>query len=96
MAGPSEWTPVSFRLRSCEWGGWWCTDEKVELVEQLFSEVEFDDRFDVWEQLQALTYEEVPYIKVGEGMVLLAYSAQLKNVGLIQLTPAFWNTWLEQ
>ncbi len=87
--------PTQLPFMRCEWGGNWCSDEKVELVNQLFSEVELDDRLDVWEELQELMYEEIPMIKLGEGLDLLAYSERLQNLENVMLAPAFWNTWLE-
>ena len=87
--------PTQLPFMRCEWGGNWCSDEKVELVNQLFTEVELEDRLQVWEDLQALIYEEVPMIKLGEGLDLLAYSERLQNLENVMLAPAFWNTWLE-
>lgn len=88
--------PSQLPLVRCEYAGWWCTDTKQELVERIFSEVKFDDRYATWEELQGSIYEYVPFVKVGEGKTLLAYSAQLQNLGLFQLTPAFWNVWLDE
>jgi peptide/nickel transport system substrate-binding protein len=87
--------PTQLPFMRCEWGGHWCSDEKVELVNRLFSEVELDDRLEVWEELQELIYEEVPMIKTGEGLNLLAYSERLQGLENTMLAPAFWNTWLE-
>jgi peptide/nickel transport system substrate-binding protein len=87
--------PTQLPFMRCEWGGHWCSDEKVELVNRLFSEVELDTRLEVWEDLQALIYEEVPMIKTGEGLNLLAYSPRLQNLTNTMLAPAFWNTWLD-
>jgi peptide/nickel transport system substrate-binding protein len=88
--------PTQLPFMRCEWGGHWCSDEKVELVNRLFSEVELDDRLEVWEELQALIYEEVPMIKTGEGLNLLAYSPRLQGLENTMLAPAFWNTWIEE
>ncbi len=87
--------PTQLPFMRCEWGGHWCSDEKVELVNRLFSEVELEDRLDVWEELQQLIYDEVPMIKTGEGLNLLAYSERLQNLENVMLAPAFWNTWLD-
>ncbi|MEX2425290.1 MAG: ABC transporter substrate-binding protein [Thermomicrobiaceae bacterium] len=87
--------PTQLPFMRCEWGGRWCSDEKVEIVNRLFSEVEFEDRFAAWEELQELIYEQVPMVKTGEGLNLLTYSASMQNVELTLLAPAYWNVWLE-
>lgn len=87
--------PSQLPLVRAEYNGWWHPEAKAELVDQLFEEAEFESRYQAWEDLQAMIYDEVGYVKIGEGFNLLAYSADLKNLGLVQLTPAFWNTWLE-
>jgi peptide/nickel transport system substrate-binding protein len=90
--------PTQFPFMRCDWGGIWCTDRKVELVDRLFAEVELDDRLEAWEELQALLYEEVPLIKTGEAYRLLAYSNRLQNVEMstLAVAPSLWNTWIEE
>ncbi len=88
--------PTQLPFMRCEWGGHWCSDEKVELVNRLFSEVDLDERLAIWEDLQALIYEEVPMIKTGEGLNLLAYSPRIQNLTNTMLAPAFWNVWIEE
>jgi peptide/nickel transport system substrate-binding protein len=105
---PALWdiftTGISFRvdpiqlppLQGCDWPGWWCTDEKVEWTERLEREPEFEDRFEAFEELQRLFYEEVPMIKFGDTIAISARSPRLRNfVTPTQLQPAFWNVWLD-
>jgi peptide/nickel transport system substrate-binding protein len=87
--------PVQNPMMRCEWGGAWCSDEKNELVDRLYAEVEFDDRYEVWVQLQQLMYDEVAGVKVGDTVSLIARSTRLQNLGLVQLAPAYWNSYLE-
>ncbi len=88
--------PTQLPFMRCEWGGMWCSDEKVELVDQLFTEVDQDDRIAAWEGIQELIYEEVPLIKTGEGLNLLAYSPRVQDLNLILLAPAYWNVWIDE
>jgi peptide/nickel transport system substrate-binding protein len=88
--------PAQLPLMRCEWGVRWCSDEKVALVDQLFSAVEFEDRLDAWEGIQALIYEEIPAVMVGAPLRLLAHSPHMKNIGPLQLQPAYWNVWLDE
>ena len=83
-------------IQSCEWPGWWCSEEKMELAAALHTETDFETRYDILEQIQALFYEEVPLIKLGDMARMIARSPRIKNfVTPVQLQPAFWNVWLE-
>jgi peptide/nickel transport system substrate-binding protein len=87
---------VSTFIASTTWPGWWDSDRKVELVSQIEQETDFDIRFEAWEQLQELFYEEVPMIKLGDDMDLNARSARIQGFEPVtQLGVAFWNMWVE-
>jgi peptide/nickel transport system substrate-binding protein len=88
--------PAQLHSNNCDWGGRWCTEEKEELVAQMLSEVEMDDRVALWEQIQQLAYDEAAFLKIGEENALLAYSPRLNDVTLTQLIPAFWNVWIDE
>jgi peptide/nickel transport system substrate-binding protein len=84
-------------LQGTSWPGWWDSEEKVELSERLERETEFEDRYEVLEQIQELFYEEVPQIKVGDALELNARSPLVQNfIAPTQLQPVFWNIWLDQ
>jgi peptide/nickel transport system substrate-binding protein len=84
-------------LQGTTWPGWWDSEEKVELSDRLERETEFEDRYEVLEQIQELFYEEVPQIKVGDALELNARSPLVQNfIAPTQLQPVFWNIWLEQ
>ncbi len=87
---------VSTFVATTSWPGWWDTEEKVELVSQIEQETDFDVRFEAWEQLQELFYEQVPMIKLGDDMDFNARSPRLQGFEPItQLGVAFWNMWVE-
>jgi peptide/nickel transport system substrate-binding protein len=76
------------------WSGWWDTDEKNELTRQFWTESDFDTRFELWEEIQRLAYEEVPQIMFGHASVLVAHSARLQDAPeYTQLGASFWNSW---
>lgn len=84
-------------LQLCNWPGWWCSDPSGELLDQLRSESEFDARYETWEQLQRVFYEEVPMIKVGDSLGVCARAASLGGFDpQSQLGAMYWNMWLEQ
>jgi peptide/nickel transport system substrate-binding protein len=84
-------------LQGTTWPGWWATDEKVELTQRLERETEFEDRYEVLEQIQELFYEEAPQVKIGDSLELSARSPFVQNFTTpTQLQPAFWNIWLDE
>lgn len=88
--------PVQNPMMRCEWGGAWCSDEKSALVDRLYAEVEFEARYEAWEQIQQLMYDEVAGVKVADSVSLIARSTRLQNLGIVQLAPAYWNAWLSE
>jgi peptide/nickel transport system substrate-binding protein len=79
------------------WTGWWDTEEKNELTQRFWTESDYDTRFEIWEEIQQLSYEEVPQIMMGHASVLQAYSVHLQDPPeYTQLGASFWNSWLDE
>jgi peptide/nickel transport system substrate-binding protein len=84
-------------MQGCGWPGWWCSDKKNELTEQLQGESDFEARKAVWDEIQALFYEEVPHVKLGDALGIAAFSARMQGgLSMFQLAPVFWNNWVEE
>jgi peptide/nickel transport system substrate-binding protein len=84
-------------LQGTSWPGWWDSPEKVELTDRLERETEFEDRYEVLEQIQELFYEEAPQVKIGDSLELSARLPSVRNFTTpTQLQPAFWNIWLDE
>lgn len=84
---------------SCSADGQWCSDEKVETVERLQTELDEEARFEALENLQRLWYEQVPAIKVTNqfGVAALAASVQgLLGEMHFEIEPEFANAWLQE
>jgi peptide/nickel transport system substrate-binding protein len=82
---------------SCGADGQWCTDEKVAVVERLQTELDEEARFEAFEELQRLWYEQVPAIKITNqfGVAALASNVQgLLGEMHFEIEPEFANTWL--
>jgi peptide/nickel transport system substrate-binding protein len=77
--------------------GWWNSEESLALAAQLLSETDFETRYELWEQIQANAYEEIPAVKTGDSSVISVWSA---NVGgytdQLQRGVPYWNIWLEE
>ncbi|MGQ9366213.1 ABC transporter substrate-binding protein [Azospirillum sp. ST 5-10] len=70
--------------------GWWDTPEKQKALAAFNTEMDPAKRHDRWADLQALFYEQVPTIKVGDFYNLAAASKSLKNYTPMPW-PFFWN-----
>jgi peptide/nickel transport system substrate-binding protein len=75
--------------------GWWVNDEKDRLLAELQTESDYDKRFALWEQVQAMFYEDVPRLKIGNMLRVLVRSNRLQNIGPTEMQPEFSNAWLE-
>lgn len=85
------------RNLTCSATGWWCTEEKDELLADLASESDFEVRYEIWEQVQQTFYEEVPRLKIGDSRRIVARSPQLNGLSAsTNLQPEFSNAWLEE
>jgi len=72
--------------------GWWESPKFIDLLDKFNTELDFDKRYKVMEEIQELFYTEIPAIKVGDyGNFRIA----AKNVhGFQNLNePFFWNVW---
>ncbi|MGH2561178.1 MAG: ABC transporter substrate-binding protein [Thermomicrobiales bacterium] len=84
---------------SCTADGQWCSDEKVAAIERLQTGADFDARFEAFEELQRLWYEQAPAIKLVNNYGIAALSSKVK--GLLETThfeiePEFTNCWLDE
>jgi peptide/nickel transport system substrate-binding protein len=78
----------------CNWPGWWCQEEKERLLAELIREHEPRKRRALIERIQAVFYEDVGRIKMGDLFTLYA-SRDLKG---FQGSPFlhFWNVSLSR
>lgn len=84
---------------SCTADGKWCTDEKNAVSQQLQTEQDPDARFEAFEELQRLWYEQAPAIKLVNNYGVAPLAASVKNAiesTHFEIEPEFVNTWLEE
>ena len=76
----------------CNWPGWWCHEDKERLVAELIRENDPRKRRAIIERIQAVFYEDVGRIKMGDFFTLYG-TRDLKG---FQGSPflSFWNVWL--
>ncbi len=77
----------------CNWPGWWCAEEKDKLMADLARETDPKKRRAIIERLQAIFYEDVGRIKLGDYYLLQAMRKDLRG---FKAGPYlyFWNAWL--
>jgi len=76
--------------------GWWSDPGALELAAQLASETSFEKRYEIYEQIQQLAYEQVPAIKTGDSSVIAVWAKSVGGQdGLERATP-YWNIWLDE
>lgn len=99
---PAEWDlfvthhgtvpdPVLLTLMNDSYPGWWQTDEKHALTAEFTETSDLDAREATWAKLQALIYEQVPAVKVGN-----VFSYDIASPTLVtpwEKAPAFPHFW---
>jgi len=84
--------PILITFMNDSYPGWWKTPEKTNLTAAFTSTADPAERKKIWAELQALIYEQVPAIKVGNGYSYDIASKKLKGMGdSTVLWPHFWN-----
>jgi peptide/nickel transport system substrate-binding protein len=83
--------PVLYSFMSDAYPGWWATDSKAALSKTFVETMDFPARKAVWDQLQALIFEEVPVVKVGDYFSYDIYSPKVQGLSESSLIwPKFW------
>jgi len=83
--------PILLTVMNDSYPGWWATPEKLELKATFTGTSDLAVRRETWSKLQALMYEQVPTVKVGDVYSYNIASPKLK--GLPEKTliwPSFW------
>jgi peptide/nickel transport system substrate-binding protein len=76
----------------CDWPGWWCHEEKERLLAELVREGDPKKRRAIIERIQAVFYEDVGRIKMGDFFTLYGTRDLRGFQGGSFLH--FWNAWL--
>ncbi len=85
----------SMRNLSCNATGWWCEEEKDQMLADMLTESDIEVRFELWEQVQQQFYEDVPRLKIGNTLRVNFYASNLQDIGPTEMQPEFSNAWLE-
>ena len=74
-----------------EWAGWTDNEEIDKLLKEIDEQESQEDAKALYEELQQITWEDLPVINIGKNSRVSAYSEDLEGY-TSQLGPIFWNT----
>jgi peptide/nickel transport system substrate-binding protein len=86
--------PANHVALRCTFQGWWCNEEKERLVADLRVENDVKKRKAIVERLQAVFYEDVGSVKLGDYFTLDAARRELRGPFRTAPRMYFWNSWL--
>ena len=92
--------PLSYAFLSPDYPGWWDTEEKRAIVDELRKTIEPEKRGELWADLQALIYEQIPYNLIGKHLYPAAVTTKLEAEKPEERWGTgdwnFWNTWFKE
>jgi len=84
--------PILISVMNDNYPGWWATPEKQALKDRFTASSDPAERQEIWAEIQALIYEQVPTMKTGDVYTYNIASPSLKGLGEQTLIwPSFWN-----
>lgn len=84
--------PILISLMNDNYPGWWTSPEKEALTAKFTATSDPVERKKIWDQIQALIYQQVPAMKTGDVYTYNIASPKLKGLSESTLIwPAFWN-----
>ena len=76
--------------------GWWDSEASLALASEMLAAGTFEERYPLWEQIQANAYTEIPAIKIGDGATLTVLSDTVKGLDAqFERGYKYWNLWIE-
>jgi len=89
------WDPVLFLVLSPVWPGWYDNPRMRDLLAQIRRETDFTKRHELFGQVQALFWEDVPAIKFGDNFLLHIHRREVTGFAGM-LANFFWNVWIDR
>lgn len=76
--------------------GWWDSEDSLELASEMLAAGSFDERYPMWEQIQANAYTQIPAIKIGDGATITTHADSVKGMSTqFERGYMYWNLWIE-
>ncbi|MEJ6611635.1 MAG: ABC transporter substrate-binding protein, partial [Paracoccaceae bacterium] len=84
--------PILISVMNDNYPGWWATPEKKALKDRFTASSDPAERQEIWADIQALIYDQVPTMKTGDVYTYNIASPKLSGLGEQTLIwPSFWN-----
>ena len=84
--------PVLVSFMSDSYPGWWASEQKSDLLRQFNGTTDDATRQALWQEIQALVYEDIPALKTGDVFTYDIVSPALTGIGETSLIwPRFWD-----
>lgn len=93
---PTYADPVLLPYLQQTFPGSWVSPERDELLAQLSSESDPDARKALWEELQTVIYDELPFMKFGTSSALVIVSDRTHVERPDELAGWYYNIWVDQ
>ena len=79
------------------WPGWYRSARVSEALQVVAREVDFNKRYEAWQEVQRLFYQDFPVLKLGDFFSLHIKRRALKGYSSTDPTSpgVYWNTWVE-
>lgn len=82
--------PILLTFLSAGYPGWWASPEITALTAEFTSTADLAKRKEVWDKIQAVYYEQVPAMKVGDAYSYDIHSPKVQDLGAPLYWPVFW------
>jgi len=87
--------PATALWMNPKWMGWYESPRIEELSKKYFVAKTLAEQKKIVDQIQAVFYEDVPFVKLGEMAYVCAHRKEVK--GFVKTEdPVFWNVWLDK
>jgi peptide/nickel transport system substrate-binding protein len=98
LAGGTAYSdPLTVVFLNDDFPGWWTTDEKTALVEELTAGATLEERKPSWDKLQQMIWDYLPFVKLGHEPRLVVTSADVAGLKPTQGTvQGFYNVWIRE
>jgi peptide/nickel transport system substrate-binding protein len=77
--------------------GWWDSEDSLALASELLAAGSFEERYPIWEQIQANAYTQIPALKVGDGATISCRSDKIGGWSpQFEQGFKYWNLWITE
>lgn len=92
---PAYPDPTHLPVLNCGWVGFYCNPEHVDMMNQLLTTPDTEERKAIFRKVQANFYDDAAAIKFGDFFSLRGRRDYVKGFANMP-EPFFWNTWLDR